>query len=75
MRLLLYKGEQLIDSADVPFASQPKFQGQLIKETIQRLLQRNKQSFAASDEPPRFYLEGVPSKVNTFQSLKDKYAI
>ena len=38
------------------------------------LLQQHLHDLTASDLPPQFYVEGVPSQINGFQSLKDKYA-
>jgi hypothetical protein len=71
----MYVGKRLIDSVDVSLTSHPKLQGQLICDTMQLLLQKHKEDLASSDQHPNFFLEGVPSLINHFQSLKDQYII
>jgi hypothetical protein len=47
---------------------------QLIRVAMHGLLQQHLHDLTASDLPPQFYVEGVPSQINGFQSLKNKYA-
>jgi hypothetical protein len=65
----MYLGEHCIDSEDISVIVHPKVQGQLIQDRIQQLLQKHKYSLAATDIQPTFFLEGVPSFINGFQSL------
>ena len=70
----MYVGEKLMDSVDVSTDACPQFQGKLIRVAMHGLLQNHLYDLTSSDLPPQFYLEGVPSQINGFQSLKDKYA-
>jgi hypothetical protein len=71
----MYLDEELIDSVEISTTVHPQFQGKLIKEAMHRLLQKHKQNLESCDLSPQFYLEGVPSQVNSFQSIKDRYMI
>jgi hypothetical protein len=71
----MYLDETLIDSVDISTIVHPQVQGQLIREGMHRLLQKHKQNLESCDLTPQFYLEGVPSQVNSFQSMKDRYMI
>jgi hypothetical protein len=75
MKLLLFVGEQLLDSVDVGSGGLSTLHVQVIKESMQALIKKHKHTLTASDLPPRFCLEGVPSRVNGFQSMKDQFSI
>ena len=71
----MYVDEHLVDSAEVSPNCPAEWQSQLIKDAMQHLLQKHKEALAATDQRPHFFLEGVPSRINHFQSLKDQYGV
>lgn len=71
----MYAGEHLIDAVDVSVVGQSRLQRQMIEDIMQQLLQKHKKDLSSAEQDPSFFLESVPSLINNFQSLRDKYLI
>lgn len=69
MRLLIYLDGQLLDSADLSVTGSTSLRLQRIRELMQQLLDKHKRRITSSGQDPVFYLDGVPSSINGFQSL------
>ena len=70
MRLQMYLGDELVDSVAVTLIGPPSSNQRCLQEEISDLLNKHKKKLSNSSTNPTFVLEGVPSSINHFQSLR-----
>ena len=75
MRLCIYLGDQLLEAVHLSVFGLRLLQTQMAGEAMRDLIKKHKQYLTTSKLQPSIVLEGVPSQINGFQSLKDKYIV